>query len=478
MILFLAALVVAASPDDAGRLFAAVQQADAESGVDAATSLGGRSSRSAITALLRGYEACELAIAEVRAKPVKKRAEREATAAKQDRLLTIRAAIESAVKSMRGTTAIKEFTARLRGRGGPSMRALMAEALGGQFDARALPSIVAQLGKERDPRVKVALLDVIARRRPRGGTILTRLTKALKDPSWTVVVAAAHAMAEIGSKDAVDPLIAALKGANGRVKSDLNKALAAITGVDKHGAHDVWKDWWTRNQKAVLDGTYVPEPAERAGAAAGGTTFYGLPVVSLSPVFVIDASLSMNGKSPWKPTGDVKIPGIEIKGDRKIDVASYELKKVIHMLPDGAQFNIVFFHRDAEALSAPLMVTLNKATRARAYAWIDALELKGQTNIFKGMEKAFTFAGPASPNGGPDTFYLLSDGQPTTGIKETDEFCRAIAQLNRGLKIVIHTVAIKPTATSGAFLKAIADGNGGEYAARGARKKKKKKEKP
>ena len=59
----------------------------------------------------------------------------------------------------------------------------------------------------------------------------------------------------------------------------------------------------------------------------------------------------MQGTSTYKPTGDVKIPGIELKGDRKIDVASYELKKVIHTLPDGAQFNIVLFHKDAIALS-------------------------------------------------------------------------------------------------------------------------------
>ena len=294
-----------------------------------------------------------------------------------------------------------------------------------------------------------------------------------------MIVAAAAALQRQGSKRAIAPLIETLERVDGRVRADVNAALVALTKVDKHGEPSAWKDWWERNREAVLAGTYTPVPAERAGGAGGGTTFYGLPVVSRHPVFVIDASLSMKRPSQWKPAVDVPVPGgLTLAGDRKIDVAQFELKKVLLLLPDGVEFNIVFFHRDVEAFS-PHMVTLNKKTRQQAIQWIDGLALVLQTNIWEGLRKAFTFTGSGNRSravgtretvvSGADTMYLLSDGAPTTGIRKGNELCKAVAELNRTRKVVIHTVAIEPGRGGERFMKKLARDNGGKYAKRGDR---------
>ena len=52
-----------------------------------------------------------------------------------------------------------------------------------------------------------------------------------------------------------------------------------------------------------------------------------------------------------------------------------------------------------------------------------------------------------------------------------------VADLNRGRNIVIHTIAIEPSKSSGSFLKTLAKANEGQYAARGGEKDDKKKKK-
>ena len=63
--------------------------------------------------------------------------------------------------------------------------------------------------------------------------------------------------------------------------------------------------------------------------------------------------------------------------------------------------------------------------------------------------------------------------RPTTGIKKGNDLCKAVAEVNRTKKVVIHTVAIEPGAGGERFMKKLARENDGKYAKRGERQPKK-----
>ncbi len=507
MILELALTVAILAPardevsDARAALAAAIDAGEAAEGSEAAQKLGKSPTRAATEALVKGLEQTLKAAARLEGeiaklqdsvdddkKDAKARADYrvniQSVSEKLADVHSIRGAVARALSAARGEEATGELLRRLRGKDDGLLRSYVAEALRANDHADVLPALLERISNEDDARVKVSLLDALAAKKPRDAGAVAKIAALLKDSAWQVVVGAANALAAIKAPEAIDPLIDGLRKAEGRVKADFNAALAAITGVDKHGDAAVWREWFDRNREAVVTGKYQPEPAEKPRSdQGGGTTFYGLPVTSRNMVFVIDASMSMKHPSQWKPDlGEKKLPGdVVLGGDLKIDVAKYELKKVLAMLPDGAEFNIVFFHRDVDVFS-PVMVKLNKEVRPKAFAWIDGLQLVLMTNIYEGVKRGFSFGGSgpaekASPRAtvikGADTMYLLSDGQPTTGIKDTNEFCRAVAELNRVQKMTIHTVAIEPTPGSGRFLQRVAQENGGQYAARGGKAPKK-----
>jgi len=505
MTLAILPFLLLAAPDELSdarkALSAAIPKGDAAAALPAVAALGKIGNAEAVEALLKGLEQASREFAKVQAKVDQlQKAETARPATEQEektgkRTLSaefkvaiadftaqmgafnsIRSAVTDALRATKGAEAVAELKRRLASDSDPDLRARMAYALQGRKDPGVLEALLARLPEERDPAAKVAIVDALPASMPDAARIGGAVRPLLEDASWTVVVAACQALGRLGWKDAVEPLIAALEKQQGLPRAEANRALARITGVDKHSEPAAWKAWWERNREAFQAGTYVPEPAERAGGAPGGTTFYGIPVVSRNPVFVIDASMSMKQPSVWKPPSDVPAPGgLVLRGDRKIDVAQFELKKVLLLLPDGIEFNIVFFHRDVEAFS-PMMVTLNKESREKAIAWIDSLELVLQTNIWEGLRKAFGFAGAGADKGpltrrtvvsGADTFYLLSDGAPTTGIKNPNDLCKAVADENRTRKISIHTIAIEPRQNGERFMKKLAQENNGEYAKRG-----------
>ncbi len=476
-------------------LLDAIENANDTKGAEAAAKIAALDSKEALDALLKGYGACLSTSDELEKRKaklvktmedkgkdpksgawrdytgfIKARDELVEVNAKIGRVEWIRLSIAKAFPKFQTDAAVKELVSRLKG--DASVRGVVVAALARVDHPDVLPALKSALKGERDAGVKVALLDALGAKRSKDREVVAAVCDALKDEFWQVKCAAAGALKAIGSLDAVEPLIEAVKSAEGRVLADFNAALAGLTGVDKHSSYDAWKAWWAENKEAVLAGAYKPTPAERA-RGAGGTTFYGVPIVSKKFAFVIDRSGSMADKAKWKPDDSVAtgggpaVPDIKLTGDRKIDVARYELKRALSMLSDGVEFTIVFYNREIEVISDKVLVN-GRETRARVFAQVDTYEPSGQTNISDALERGLSFAAVAEKlaKGGIDTIYLLSDGYPTAGIVDGTQLRSRIAEVNRLRKVAIHTIAIEPGADSEALMKAIARENSGTYAKR------------
>lgn len=364
-------------------------------------------------------------------------------------------------------------------------RAGIAEALGKINNAKALPALLEQFKKEREPGTKVAIVDAIREKKSYTPEVITTLCDFVKDAKakdyWQVMYSVVLTLRDSGKKDAIEPLITAMANVDGRMRYEIMDALIALTGVDKGISPDAWKTWWDQNKETVAGGTYKPKAEERpAGQGGGATTFYGIPVKSKNIIFVLDRSGSMAEPSEWEEggetieTGGVKGgPKIELKGKRKIDVARYNLKKVLAQLPKGTRFNIIYYNQGFEMMSQSMM-TLDDGSRNQAFSYIDSVEPEGGTNIFDPLEKALQFA-EAGADGklkkdSVDTIYLLSDGLPNSGqVPDPDQIRQRVQELNKVKKVAINTVFVGNKAAvdfdQGCdFMKSLASENNGQFA--------------
>ncbi len=410
--------------------------------------------------------------------------------------------VVKALASLKSEAAVKALAAEVQARtfsasADWTRRAAIAEALGAIDQPDALASLLEVARKDPEPQVRVAAIDALVLRKAAPLEVGAMLVGLLGHESWQVKSAAVAAIQALGLKVAVGPLVEALAKNDGRLRYEINQALIAFTGVDKHGDYGAWKAWWDANQEEVKAGTYKPRKEEMAGNQQGAaTTFYGIPIRSKHVVFVLDRSGSMARPSEWDIPPDVAtgpgLPGGDVKkqGDRKIDIARWQLKRALAMLQDGVEFNIIFYNHQWTAM-ADSMVKLSATTRKQAYEFIDATDPTGRTNIYDPLEKGLMFApagggadkfpkgapgprptvasGDRSEKGYADTVFLLSDGLPNTGqIPDPDGIVAKIKEINRTRKVTVNTIGVFATGDTeadagGRLLKQLADDSGGAY---------------
>jgi uncharacterized protein YjgD (DUF1641 family) len=359
----------------------------------------------------------------------------------------IRGLILNALRAFDSDEAFQFMIAQLRTSGDWAVRAGIAAALEKIDRPEALDALIQACRVERDTNVLVAIVDAIAGKGQKTEATLGALTGALKDPAWQVKFAALVALKKLKAVEGIDAIIDAMAGSEGKLQYDFQETLIALTGVDKGIMPAAWRAWFDQNRQAVLAGTYEPRVDERPAAGGGAMTFFGIPVKSTRVVFVLDRSGSMAQPADWIPeigTGDGLPKELrEPAGRRKIDVARWQLKKVLHLMPDGAVFNLVFYNGSFEVFKDRL-IKLNKRSREEAYKYIDGLDPTGATNIFDSVERAMQFA--VGKDGrltkeGPDTIYLLSDGMPNQGkYTRGEDILREIGKLNEPMKLAINTV--------------------------------------
>ncbi len=413
------------------------------------------------------------------------------------RVEAVKREIVVALGGFKSDASVKQLATKLKADANWDRRAGICEALGIIDHAEAVPMIVEQLRTDKEAPVKVACIDALRTKKARAPEIVALICEQLKNEYWQVKYAAAIALKDAGGRDGIESLIDALGTADGRLKSEFNDVLVALTGVDKHGDHAAWKSWFDQNRDVVKAGTYQPKPEEKPGAVGdrGTTTFYGIPVKSKNVIFVLDCSASMLWESEWKaPTdGGGSAPTATGAGggaapedkhgkpdsNKKIDILRWQLKRCMAQIPEGTEFNLITYGATVHLMSEK-MLKMNESVRKQAIAFVDKIVAEGGTNTFDSLEKAFSMAADGAQNEkldkkGADTIMLFSDGMPSAGqIQEPGAICAKIRDMNRTKKIIINTVGAfssNPPAQLQAnekqegekFLSQLAQENGGAF---------------
>jgi len=167
------------------------------------------------------------------------------------------------------------------------------------------------------------------------------------------------------------------------------------------------------------------------GAAGLGAKvgFYGIEAEGRRFVFVADCSGSMSGS--------------------RLQQLKAELQKSINVLPDQAEFYIVFFNDEAIPMRSMACVQATTALKRRHLKWADTIASDGGTDPSGAIQIALTLE--------PTVMFLVTDGefpfQPTLDV---------IRRLNVWRKVQIHTIAIgQPGAEL--ILRRISEENRGVY---------------
>ncbi|MEO2164512.1 MAG: VWA domain-containing protein [bacterium] len=296
----------------------------------------------------------------------------------------------------------------------------------------------------------------------------------LAHKSWLVQRAAIEALVVLGQREGVGAMIAALEGANGRLRTDLRGGLAALTGLDYHTNHTLWQTWWE------AEGTQfeMPKTGRTLSAALPaedsiGMSFFGISTESQRVLFLLDLSGSMEFSMIARdnPTDAPGAPKDLPRGKEqsRIQAAKVDLVRALGGLREGALFNLVLYASDVWTWQDELVV-MEGNQRVEVQEYVDELSASGGTNIYGALRTALEIAGV---KGGEewdspriDTLFLLTDGRPSMGLTtNTDEILAYVRDKNRSAGIVIHTIGLSG-AQDAYLLSELAAQNGGTYAAR------------
>ncbi len=303
---------------------------------------------------------------------------------------------------------------------------------------------------------------------------LKALLFRLSHADAAVRIAAAQALARLGHKDSVGPLIEALgrESEESRTFRRLVQALQILTG-QRIGAHlDVWQRWWRENQGEVKAGALPLGQGKpvTAGDAAGGV-FYGIPQTEDRIIYILDISGSMDvsmDKPKW-------VEGRAVPADppetSRLATAKKELLRAVKNLRKGRLYAVILYSDGVYPVHEKL-VPATEANYDKLVAELENLEPGGSTNTYDAIDYALRMAGvhPDIPKTARKTeaIYLVSDGAPTNSDGkpqgEAKRTLLAVENWNALKRVTIHTIGIGRQHSAG-FMRALAAQSDGTYRA-------------
>lgn len=351
------------------------------------------------------------------------------------------------------------------------VRANAALALGQIADPLSVPALVARVADD-NPKAWISKVDSLAVFGQAASKATVPVAAGLSDKDWQVRLTACRALAKIGDKDAVDPLIERLDTEGGRLRREIHAALKAVTHETFSENAQVWREWWRKEKVRGLppppEVPHNPEDDRYAKPKKPGPddpTYYGRRIFSQSVLFVIDLSKSMDQFIRVPEEAQQKLG--KLPAGPRILVAKSAAVEAIKKLDPRARFNVVFFSTVVRPWK-PTLVTADAGTKAAAISAIESQGLEDETNIHGALRAAVglhekpTLAADLDPI--PDTIYFLTDGTPTRGeITDTETLLSWMRDVNRFAKVDLHVIAMGNVGVDLSFLQRLAEEGGGEF---------------
>jgi hypothetical protein len=360
---------------------------------------------------------------------------------REDDAPRVRRAAREALARTAGEPAVKRFLAGLKGLEGQArIEALHALAGAPADGAKAAAKEIALLPKTGVGE-RTAIVSGFAKR---GRADVAALAAACPPAGpWPPRAAFVRALRVGATKESVDGLIDVLKEPGSeRVADDCEEALVALTGQNLGRNAEAWRAWWAVQREK----TKVADSGRRA--AAGYATFYGVTVPKGRVAFVVDTSGSMREKAEGGKLDEYRAQAKHLQGakiETRLDLAKAELAHAVATIKDGAFVGAVAFGTERLWLSDGLE-KVETVFRERLQRRLASLGFSGTTNVHAGLFSAFHPGKEPTERDwaeGPDTLFLLSDGNPSSGkYADREELRDEVLAWNLGRAIKIHCVNV------------------------------------
>ena len=356
------------------------------------------------------------------------------------------------------------------------VRADAAQALGRLGEVAARPALLARLD-DRQEKAWMAAADAFAGFPGRSREASLLLAKRLEHRRWQVRLTAARALAQVGTLDAMDALIARFAKEGGTLKKELHAALRAVADDDLGPRPDTWRVWWEEQKKQHGGGLPPPRP-EGAPPTTGQARYaqpttpdrddphyYGRRVFSKSVCFVLDTSDSMKLEMKIRPEDSQRLGDLPAAGTRD-EIAKHALLDALDRLDPRTRIRLVFFGTQVRLWKEDLQPA-SPANLDAARSALRNARPEGETNFHGALKAALGLHDKPTYDPDlediPDTVYFLTDGRPTKGeITSMPELISWFEQLNRFAKVKLHIIALGELNIDLPSLQALADAGGGE----------------
>lgn len=237
-------------------------------------------------------------------------------------------------------------------------------------------------------------------------------------------------------------LIDVVDRCDGRPQVAAVRLLQDITGYRIGSDARSWRYFLAKHRS---EGTPFQRDAGPQEASHQTLSYMGIPLLGQRIVFVLDASGSMNA-----PLGERTR---QSRGVRAVD----ELADLLPRLPHDANFDIVFFESRVDGFGSGRMVRGRDAKLEDAREWLSDRVFDGGTNLFGGLEEAFS-------RDQVEEIVLLTDGMPSVGeVQEPARILAWVQRWNRWRKVRVSTIGLSAPREADQFLSRLAEQNGGVY---------------
>jgi len=316
------------------------------------------------------------------------------------------------------------------------VRANAIEALA-HIDGKHLPAFTAAISADASGGVRCALLGAAPQLCPDRVEELS--ATAVHDQDWRPLMQAVQNLGRIKTKGAVDALLEALSDTRPAIMNRALRELQELTGQPIPIA-DTWRKWWADNRVTFE----FPEKRGVPQKTKGETVAYnGVPIDSGHVAFLLDKSVLMKERLHSKDTS-------------KELAAQAELKRVLELLEGRITFNVFNYH-DTVTACTPKPVPLSAKARSKALEFAAAPSSGREKDIWQALSTVIA-------DDTLDTVYLLSSGEPDTGLYvHWNRVTRYLADLDRFHKVVVHTVAYTDSEWFRDQLQKIAEVTGGQF---------------
>lgn len=338
----------------------------------------------------------------------------------------------------------------------PRLRLLLLDVLA-RMDDPVITEYLVELLHHKDPELQKAAADALSHH-SREHVPVPAYGALLHDEDWQLRAVAIDALGRLGGTAAIDLLVHRTPLETGHLLTEMCSRLEILTGQKLGKTPAAWLDWWEKNQGSYQDGPVVlSRPITAKGD--GRMEYWGIRVDSLRVVFVIDVSGSM--AAALDDYEDLHPP----PGKARIDLARRQLKAAIGSLTSDAMFNLIAYN-DIVLRWEERLQPAREEVKKRAFEWLDQLQAAAATNVFDALEAAFTASSSSTRDryydSVGDTILFLSDGAPTAGrTTDCEEILAQVREWNRTRKIAIHCFGIGKQLNRD-FMKRLAEQNGGQ----------------